>query len=442
MERGGRVIDPKQRWQRSMDNLKSGINYLDKSVHYQRSFIQRIIDRCGPRIPGSEEEKMGAGMVADEFMSVAGNVAVEEFQFAPKSCIAAIPGVGIGFMIAGVIFYIHPLAALVLGCGLFVFSVPQIILYREWFDVFFPKSVSRNIYSILDPPGGEKYVKATLVLSGHIDSSWHCTHFADKSQLARFKLYLGVASAITLLPLSLFRYLGTEYRAILSWPMKWTMLVVPFLFIGFYYLFRYMVYDKKKASPGAMDNLSGIATALNLVKYYRSNRKRAPRHLRILLAGFGAEEAGLRGSRAFVRRHQDDLLAGKVWVLNFDGVADKDDFLCIEGEAFQMVRYDRVYVDMVERAMREMGLRYHRWVLDAGGTDAAEFAKAGIKNSITLSAQSRMPNSNYHTSADTLERMDPEAMRLMNALGVRLVAEIDAMAGAGPATSLFASTVR
>lgn len=62
-------------------------------------------------------------------------------------------------------------------------------------------------------------------------------------------------------------------------------------------------------------------------------------------------------------------------------------------------------------------------------TGAAEFARAGMGRSMTLAAQSRTPNSNYHTSADTLDRMDPEAMRLMNLLCVRLVAEIDRIAG-------------
>lgn len=371
-------------------------------------------------------------MVAEEFMSVAGNVTVEEFSFAAKACIAAIPGVGAGFMAAGALFYVHPLAAAVMTFCLLAFAIPQILLYRGWFDHFFPTSVSRNVYSVLDPPGGGKYVKATLIISGHIDSSWHCPHFAKNGHRARFKLYLGVISALLLLLFSLLRCLGADYCALFPWSMKWTMPAVPLLFIGFYFLFRYLVFDKKMASPGAMDNLSGIATALNLVKYYRSNRKTAPRNIRILLTGFGAEEAGLRGSRAFIRRHRADLLAGDTWVINIDGVADRDDFLCIEGEAFQMVRYDREYIDMVEHIMREMGLRYHRWVLDAGGTDAAEFARAGIVKSVTLAAQSRTPNSNYHTAADTLDRMDPEAMRLMNVLCARLVAEIDRIAGAGP----------
>ena len=78
---------------------------MEQILKYQRGFIQRIIDRCGPRLPGSEEEKRAAAMIADEFMTVTGNVAVEEFTFAAKACIGAIPAFGAGLMIADLFFF-------------------------------------------------------------------------------------------------------------------------------------------------------------------------------------------------------------------------------------------------------------------------------------------------------------------------------------------------
>lgn len=398
---------------------------MEQILKYQRGFIQRIIDRCGPRLPGSEEEKRAAAMIADEFMTVTGNVAVEEFTFAAKACIGAIPAFGAGLMIAGLFFFWHPLVTLVMTAALLLFAVPQIILYREWFDVFFPKSTSRNVYSIIDPPGGARYVRATLVFSAHLDSSWHCPPFAKKNLLARYKLNYGALSSFMLLFLSIARYLGTDFLGVIPWSMWWTMVIIPLLYPGFFFLFRYLLYDRETASPGAMDDLSGVATTLGLAKIYRAQRKKRPRNIRILMVAFGAEEAGLRGSRAFIRRHRDDLLAGDVWVLNVDGVADRNDFICMEGETWQRVRYDRDYVDMVESVMKDMGLDYHRWTMDAGGTDAAEFARAGIARAITVSAQDRTPGSNYHTRYDTLDRMDPEAMKIMNDLCMRVVAQID-----------------
>jgi Zn-dependent M28 family amino/carboxypeptidase len=211
----------------------------------------------------------------------------------------------------------------------------------------------------------------------------------------------------------------------------WTLFVVPFLYPGFYFLAHYMSYDKKRASPGAMDNLSGGAINTRIVKYFIENPDQAPQNLRIILAGFGAEEAGLRGSRAFVKKHKQDLLAGKVYDLNVDGVADKDDFVIVKNESWQGIKYDEEFLQMIEAAMKEVGVKFRRYTLDAGGSDAAEFGKAGILTATTISAQDQTPKSNYHTYMDTLEHVDPEALRLMTEVVKVLVAKIDAKVGAG-----------
>jgi Zn-dependent M28 family amino/carboxypeptidase len=209
------------------------------------------------------------------------------------------------------------------------------------------------------------------------------------------------------------------------------MIVVPFLYPGIYFLAHYMTYDKKKASPGAMDNLSGIAVTSRLAKFFIENPDQAPQNVRILLAAFGSEEAGLRGSHAFIKKHRQDLLAGKVYVMNVDSVGDANDFVIVKNESWQGVKYDEAHLQLVEEAMKEVGVSYKRYVLDAGGSDAAEFGKAGILDATTIAAQDQTPKKNYHTYMDTLDNMDPEAMRLMNEVVKVLAAKIDAKVGAG-----------
>src|SRR4030042_1717516 len=228
----------------------------DSDIRHQRDFIRRVIDRCGPRLPGSPEERRAAGIISEEFRAIAGNVTVEEFTFAAKACIGPIPGYGLGLIVAGLFFFRQPLATLILASALFAFAVIQIVLYKGWFDIFFPKSTSQNVHSVIDPPGGMKNVKATLVLSAHIGSSWHCTHFAEKSHLARYKLGFAALSPLLLITLSIIRYLDADFRGVLPWSLWWTMLIVPFLYMGFYFLFRYLVYARGVASPGAMDNMA------------------------------------------------------------------------------------------------------------------------------------------------------------------------------------------
>ncbi len=405
----------------------------DIDVTSERNFIQKIIEQCGPRLPGSEEEKRGAELVANEYKTLTGNVQVEEFRFSPKACIAAIPGFGVALMVVGILFYLVPLAALLVGLGVLLFGVFQIIFYMEIFDWAFPKATSRNVYSVIEPPGGAAKAKATLVMSAHIDSSWCCYNYASRPNLARYKLTFGVVSGVVLLVGCILRLLGqTAFTGFWISPlglipisMDWTFYVVPFLYVGLYFLAHYMTYDKNKASPGAMDNLSGITINLHLAKYFLAHPDKAPQNLRIILSALGAEEAGLRGSRAFVKRHRNDLLKGDVWVTNVDGVGDANDFVIVTNESWQRVKYDPDYLNMIEDAMKEVGVKYQRYTLDAGGSDSAEFAKAGVRHVTTIAAQDQTPKSNYHCYNDRLENMDPEAMRLMNLVCLNVIARID-----------------
>ena len=61
----------------------------------------------------------------------------------------------------------------------------------------------------------------------------------------------------------------------------------------------------------------------------------------------------------------------------------------------------------------------------AGGTDAAEFAKAGIE-ATTLAAmdwENREADTAYHTTRDTIDAVDREAVSRSIAIGVQYVLE-------------------
>ncbi len=76
-------------------------------------------------------------------------------------------------------------------------------------------------------------------------------------------------------------------------------------------------YDSVPESPGGVDNLGGVLALLGLAKHLREH----PPEKTAILAFFGAEERGLLGSKAFVRRHQEIL--GKILlVVNLDVLGD------------------------------------------------------------------------------------------------------------------------
>lgn len=97
--------------------------------------------------------------------------------------------------------------------------------------------------------------------------------------------------------------------------------------------------------PGANDNASGVAMLLSLASYYSANK---PKFSMVFVA-FGAEEAGLRGSKYFVDHSPIDLSAIK-FVLNFDLAGTGD-------EGIQVVN-GSVYTYQFNR-LRELNQKYN-----------------------------------------------------------------------------------
>jgi hypothetical protein len=75
-------------------------------------------------------------------------------------------------------------------------------------------------------------------------------------------------------------------------------------------------YDSTRG-PGAKDNASGVAAMLELARYFQASELHQNVSLRFV--AFGAEEAGLLGSKAYLERHITDLQKCKL-LLNIDEV--------------------------------------------------------------------------------------------------------------------------
>jgi aminopeptidase YwaD len=386
----------------------------------QLHFIQKVISATGPRLPGSEEEKRAAEMVAEEFERVTGQPATTEtFEHHPMASIAMIPALGyLMLLVATPLYFLAPSLALVASATIMTFAFIQIFRYLGWFDFLFPKRISRNVYSVIEPESGQ--VDCTLVLGSHIDSSWHCPGFLAGN--AAIKLGYGVASAVAFMVLSLLRVL--QEQNVIFWAGDWSLVVIFALVPGFWFIARFMTWRKLVASPGAADNLSGVASGLFAASHYRNHPEQAPANCRLVLAAFGAEEAGLKGSTAFVRRHREDLLNGEVWVLNVDTISDFDHFHVIDGDTWLGTRYDNDFCRLAEQAMQAAGVKYMRMRNPVGGSDSAPFSKAGIRTTL-LNAQDPTPSDRYHTFKDITGSIDPRALEKNNEVILKLIEAVD-----------------
>ncbi|MDR2046716.1 MAG: M28 family peptidase [Clostridiales bacterium] len=376
------------------------------------AFIKKF-EKHGPRLPGSEEEGKAADALVREVKIRTGlDAKKEEFVIHPRSGVGAIPYLGIVSYTAAAFYFFSlipavdtafGIAAFALMTLMWIFAAAQVFRYQTWFDFLFKKSTSNNVIAELPARSGKH--DFTIVYSGHIDTSWNWNLAAYGNPAKMIPLTVtGIVCALAFWAVTGVKAIGgfslSEYPLLVVIPI--------FLAVGIFPLAAFLSYKKEKASPGAMDNLSGLGIALETVGYYKDHPEKIPDNLRIVFAGMGSEEAGLRGSFAYVKAHfgkEDDdmLIPGKTYVVNIDSVADKDFFEVVQGDIWQTSFFDKNMCDMAFEAMAEAGLNPKRIYNPIGGCDSTPFHKKGIET-VTLAAQNPTATDYYHTFRDKSER--------------------------------------
>lgn len=426
---------------------------LKKYAQEAYEHVEFIANEIGPRTPGTEGEKKLHDHISGKLKDLGLNPKTEKFIFAPFSSIGGLPYAGWGGIIITILTLIGIALSGATSVGamtihfvsvaytllLWVWIVCSVFKYKTWFDWCFKQEVSHNTYAELLPEDGE--YDYTIFLSGHTDTSWTLKHSAIKSKLNPAFIYIkiGVGAistvlasllAVTCFILSAIYVFSSDLEVAVECleiyrPLSYACIFSsPFLMVGAFLLTLYRERNPRVASPGAMDNATGIALAYEIVKYYKENPDRMPKRCRIVDMNCGAEEAGLRGSLAFVRSHKDDGMLDNAYHINIDSVADKDFFEVIHGDAWLCPHFDKDLENMFFDAMKEAGIEKPGNMSNpVGGCDSTPFMKAGVK-SITFAAQNPIMSNYYHTLYDVPERFDADVVGLGMDVVLRVIDKI------------------
>ncbi len=386
--------------------------YADEA--YQ--IVTHAADEIGPRLPGSENEKKFHGFMKGKLEELGLKTTQEKFLVSPRASIGGIPYAGwVGIVAAVALNFsqLYFLAAIVLT-AMWVWLVCSVFLYKTWFDWCFHQEVSLNTYGELIPEDGE--YDYTIMLSGHTDTSWNWKHSAVKSKLnpafAFIKVGFGALCVLVTTALAwtlaIMSVVGPYFDyAELAYAYHF---LCPFLIAGSFLVTLWLDKNENVASPGAMDNATGIALAYVITKYFKENPDKMPPRCRIIDLNCGAEEAGLRGSIAFTRAHKGEAILENCWNINLDSIADEGFFEVIRGDAWQGTKFDPQLIKMFEEAMKEAGIEKPGNIVNpVGGCDSTPFTKAGVK-SVTFAAQNPILTNYYHTFYDQPNRFSVETV--------------------------------
>ncbi len=395
-------------------------------------FTGDVIKRWGPRVPGGKVTAEVAGHILEEMKKVSDSAWSERFRFTPLGFLS--------FLSIGAALYILALISLFMGWVVVAaiilalsgaISILEFVFYREAVDWALPHAEGNNVIGQIEPEGE---VKQQIIVSGHHDSAYiftyleRCPKYYFLRTLSTYLLVMLITAATIVAAVwQLATGATPEWVGVLRWIMVGGLVMVLPLFF----------FLDLKGTPGAGDNLIATAMALELGRYFKGKKDAGEglKHTRLWIVSFDAEEAGLRGSRAFVKEHEKELKEVPTYLYNVDSVYELKHLKFITADLNgTMPLSPGVYNDLVAIA-NDLGYQAQKLkiIIGAGATDAAEFAKVGIEGStlIAMRSETFMTDVAYHTSRDTVDAIEPQAVVASLEIGQAFVHRRDSGIAAG-----------
>ena len=183
---------------------------------------------------------------------------------------------------------------------------------------FFPQGLSHNVSGLLPATG---VPSRSVLLVSHYDSSRSAINFSPRWVRNFRKSFLLSFYALVSLPVLSLLFLATGARVFLD------LAFLPGIVLALAAVSLIHRELKGEVTPGANDNASGVAVLLSVGRELKTNPLERT-EVRLLFTG--AEEAGLVGMTAFLRKYPG--LARRSYIVNVDSVgAGKLAYLRSEG---------------------------------------------------------------------------------------------------------------
>jgi aminopeptidase YwaD len=387
------------------------------------SETDRLLRAHGPRLSGSPACAAAAGDLADELGRFADSVSVDPFTVHPGAFYAYTKILPVVYAAGMVVLFLFPrfsfLPALGLAAGI-ALMLFQFAFYRHVGDGLFSRTIGLNVEGIVEPAGP---AVRELIISGHHDSAPVARIFSSPFRrlyaLAIFVPYVFFIAELVLLVVRACAGAG----AFPPWQLPFLLAGIPFA-AGYFAMVAL-----RRGSPGAGDNLVASVMVVRLGREVAARREELLRGTRLRIVSFDAEEAGLRGAAAYMRRRAAP--AGLPCVhLNFDSLYDPRHLQVLTSDINGSVPLSGAFVDQVVGCARECGISLKRFsmIFGAGGTDAAESARIGMPSTTLIAMPTDIIRGDlvYHTPHDTAEQVAPAVIEDCMRIAIAVLRHVDA----------------
>ncbi len=382
------------------------------------SMITDIIARFGGRLAGTAQEDMAQDYVRGLMDGFCDKAFMHRFVAPMEAMHGSLKLFCLVYLAALVLYQVSLPLAFVLALANAVFFLGHFLNFRFWLDSLFSGSESSNAIGVIQPRGE---VRSTLILSGHGDSTYEYQWWYWLKNLGGFLTGL---CGIMFLALPLFYGLDLFFAC--GSCGYWCVFLCLSPVLAVFFFMR-----SGRVVPGAQDNLSGVAVAMGAGEVLsgrldeKGTRKPLLEHTRVMIVSFGAEEAGIRGSFAFVKDFSDILDKSGTVCINADGIMRQKDLRIIKAEYNPMVFYPKDLADKLSKAFSACGQEPKTGRMAIGATDAAPFARHGIPSITIVGIPIHKMDPTYHTRLDRPEFVMPDALEKTRDIMVAFAMEWD-----------------
>ncbi len=376
--------------------------------------IKKVCKDIGPRPAGYEGEKKGQDYVEKLMTPIADEVKRESFTLSPKAfmswvmidgalaLVAAILGIlcFTGIVPPAIETVLRVISIVLVVLAVF-FLLGEFLFYKKVLDPFFKKAESSNVICTRKASGE---TKRRIIIGGHMDTAyeWRYTHLGG-AKMVTFIVVTAILSLLITLGLSIAGFFVDNQTAEIVMIIVQTLAIPALIAVMFFVNWKLPV-------DGAADDLTGVFASMAALLYLKNNDIRFE-NTEVVAMSVGAEEEGLRGSKAFAAAHGEEYKKDGVETIfvALDTLRDYDFMGIVTKDMTATVGLDKQACALMKKAAENANVPVNFTTTPLGSTDAAAMQQGGIK-SVAFTSMDPAPARYYHTREDNVSVLEMKTL--------------------------------